>query len=184
MWYNLKTNEEIYGSAPEEFFINVCCLINNSFIIFSQACSARYFHYVDILELKIKNNKNMYMKILKDSINMNNANFRTKYKHILDNATKNINEEFIIFNLSGLLKNFNIEFYNIEFYNITLSHYRYTSSNFVDKNYMECEYNNKKQSITNVFSKEQIITTKYYITKSHIEDIFIAEYVLNIHNLK
>jgi hypothetical protein len=180
-YYNLKTNKKMADREIKEFNIKVFCLTHDNFIIFEPSYFFNRNTHIEIHRIKIKNNKNMYVKILKDSINMNNKEFWMKYENTLNDITNLIIPTRIL-ELSELLKYYDVEFYNIKacFYlSVPISDY----VDFTNKNYIEYDCGVNKQSIANIFPKEQIIISKYYINEPDVYNSHDLECAINIHNL-
>jgi hypothetical protein len=147
---------------------NICIITNNYFVSISNVLNSNW----ECEEHKIKFKKNercVYIKILKDSINLSAYKFRCKYKKILGpRILYNMN------NLCALLQNYNTELYNIQFRiyaeHIERSwHMEYFCNVFV----MEDSMCNIKDIFLEKI-KENIIIFYYHMFRAHFAFINIS----------
>jgi hypothetical protein len=158
-----------------DFSVEVSCLTNNSFMIFTEnddVYDHEYYQCVEIEEIQFNSNeKEYYMNFMEDSIKLINKEFTHKYYEISDTKAYVCTDTHGIRDLNKIL-----DYYDVEFYNIKFLYSRWSMDNRRTNCDIKTNYKNKLCNLQDIFPIEQKITIKF--------DDNCGEYSINIHNLE
>jgi hypothetical protein len=128
-------------------------LTNNSFVIFEKVFDFDTRAYAfRFYKIKFEDDKNIYIKIFEDSINLSEMSFREKYKQLFNNSPKILQ----ISDLYVLLQKYNLKLYNIK---LKIKYHSDYSSCNTDDAYIYQD--NNISDAQNIFPKN----TEHYIKK-------------------